>query len=253
MPGVSTVVKGTTTGTITDADGNFSLQVQADAKTLVFSFVGMVAQEIAITGQTSFKVVMAEDAIGIEEVVAVGYGTMKKSDLTGSVTTVKVKDLTMRPTPAASALQGQAAGVLVRTESSAPGGKSSITIRGINSVRSGSDPLFVVDGVPLTDINSIAPEDIESLEVLKDASATAIYGSRGANGVIWFTSKKGEKGTPVVSFSTRYTVEKMPKINSLMNAEEFITVYTQYEKNIKVAITKGLDYRLQIPIKLMIG
>lgn len=239
LPGVSVVVKGTTIGIVTDTEGKYSI-LTSGSGTLQFSFVGMKTQEVSIDGKTAINVVLAEDAIGIEEVVAIGYGTLKKSDLTGSVSSVKAESLTLRPTPTiASALQGQAPGVIVRTQSAAPGGNSSITIRGINSVQSGSGPLYVVDGIPLASINSIAPEDIESLEVLKDASSTAIYGSRGANGVILITSKKGKKGKTAISYSGRYTMESMPLNINLMNGEEFATVYSAYEKAKNPSITQA--------------
>lgn len=240
IPGVTVSAKGTTVGTITDGNGAYRITVPNAKGSLVFSFIGMKSLEIQVNNQSVINAQLTDDVIGLEEVVAVGYGTMKKSDLTGSVTTVKAESLALRPTPTiASALQGQASGVLVRTQSAAPGGTSSIVIRGINSVQSGSEPLYVVDGIPLTDINSIAPEDIESIEVLKDASATAIYGSRGANGVILITSKKGKEGKTNISYSGRYTMESMPKNLNMMNGEEFATVYTAYEKAKNPNITQA--------------
>lgn len=239
LPGVTVSLRGTSTGTITDGKGSYQLTVPSGQETLVFSFIGMKTVEKPINNQGVINVQLVEDVIGLEEVIAVGYGTMRKSDLTGSITTVKSESLTMRPTPTiASALQGQASGVLVRTQSAAPGGGSSITIRGINSVQSGSGPLFVVDGIPLSNINSIAPEDIESLEVLKDASATAIYGSRGSNGVILITSKKGKKGKTSISYNARYTMESMPKDIKLMNGQEFADFYTEYERTKNPNITQ---------------
>lgn len=240
LTGVTVSIKGTTTGTITDLKGTYQLTIPSGNATLVFSFIGMKTVEKTTNNQGVINVQLEEDIIGIEEVVAVGYGTMKKSDLTGSISSVSSEDLTMRPTPTiASALQGQASGVMVRTQSAAPGGGSSITIRGINSVQSGSGPLFVVDGIPLSNIDAIAPEDIESLEVLKDASATAIYGSRGSNGVILITSKKGKKGKTNISYSARYTSESMPKQIGLMNGQEYASFYTEYEKVKNPKITEA--------------
>lgn len=240
IPGVTVSARGTTVGTITDGNGAFQITIPNAKGSLSFSFIGMKTVEQAVNNQSVINIQMQEDVIGLEEVVAVGYGTMKKSDLTGAITTVTSEALTMRPTPTiASALQGQAAGVLVRTQSAAPGGGSSITIRGINSVQSGSGPLYVVDGIPLSNINSIAPEDIQSLEVLKDASATAIYGSRGANGVILITSKKGKAGKTTISYSGRYTTQSMPTDIDLMTGEEFATIYTAYEKAKNPKITQA--------------
>ncbi len=260
LPGVSIIVTGTTIGTITDLSGDFSISPPTGSKSLSISFMGMQTQVIDIGTSDVINVTLAESETVLDEVVVVGYGTVKKSDLTGSITTVKAKDLTMRPVPTiASALQGQAAGVLVRTQSSAPGGTSSVTIRGINSVMSGSEPLYVVDGIPLQDINSIAPENIESLEVLKDASSTAIYGSRGANGVILITSKKGKSGKPVVTYGTYYSIEKMPTGNELMNAEEFTTLYTEWELNRNPNLTpaqlwyNGSSYDRPLPQNAGIG
>jgi TonB-linked SusC/RagA family outer membrane protein len=231
IPGATVVVKGTNNGTITDLNGKFVLPKVPSNAVLMISFVGMKAQEFVVGDQTVFNVIMEEEAIGIDEVVAIGYGTIRKSDLTGSVTSVKSEELVSRPVPTiASALQGLASGVLVRTQSAAPGGKSSIVIRGINSVESEAGPLFVVDGIPMSDISSIAPEDIESLEILKDAAATAIYGSRGSNGVILISSKKGKAGKTLISYSGRYTYETLQKTLDLMNGEEFATVYSEYEK-----------------------
>jgi TonB-dependent starch-binding outer membrane protein SusC len=231
LPGVNVMVKGTTTGTISNADGNYSFSgIRSDA-TLVFSFIGFRTSEVSVNGQTLINVILQEDVIGIEEVVAVGYGTMRKSDLTGSVVSVRAKDLQERPsTNLGQAIQGKAPGVLVRTASSAPGGGVSIIIRGHNSVNSGSQPLYIVDGIPLGNINTIPVEDIESVEVLKDASSTAIYGSRGSNGVILITTKKGRSVLkPEITYSSRISFETIPTELNLMNGEEFATFYTEWE------------------------
>ncbi|MCG6190620.1 SusC/RagA family TonB-linked outer membrane protein [Maribellus maritimus] len=239
LPGVNVVIKGTTTGTTTNIDGRYSLSGVSSNSTLIFSFIGFSTIEVPVEGQSTIGVSLKEDVIGIEEVVAIGYGTMKKSDLTGSVVSVKSEDLVERPSAnLGQALQGKASGVLVRTTSSAPGGGVSITIRGHNSVNSGSQPLYIVDGVPLSNINTIPVEDIESIEVLKDASSTAIYGSRGANGVILVTTKKGSKGgKPQIMYSSRFTFETIPGDLNLMNGEEFATFYSEWE----LATDPGLD------------
>ena len=239
LPGVNVVIKGTTTGITTNIDGDYQLSsINSDA-TLVFSFIGFRTLETPVNGQSTINASLVEDVIGIEEVVAVGYGTMKKSDLTGSVVSVKSEDLLERPsTNLGQALQGKAAGVMVRNTSSAPGGGVSIIIRGHNSVNSGSQPLYIVDGVPLGNINTIPVEDIESVEVLKDASSTAIYGSRGANGVILITTKKGRASAkPEISYSTRFTFETIPGDINLMNGEEFAIFYSEWE----LARDPGMD------------
>jgi TonB-linked SusC/RagA family outer membrane protein len=235
LPGVTVVVKGTTQGTVTNADGNYSLNNIPDDATLVFSFVGMQTQEAAVRGQTSINVVMEEDVIGIEEVIAIGYGTMKKSDLTGSVASVSSDKLEAFPTQdVEKALQGRAAGVQVTSISSAPGAEVKIRIRGNTSINAGNDPLYVVDGFAGA---SLPPaEDIESIEILKDASATAIYGSRGANGVILITTKKGKEGVTKIEFNGSYSVLKVGDTYDVLNA----TQYAQYQNTLRDAIDSPL-------------
>ncbi len=212
LPGVTVVVKGTTNGTITDSDGNYSMtNVPADA-VLVFSFVGMKTQEQSINNQAIINVALQEETIGIEEVVAIGYGTMKKSDLTGSVANVKIESLNQIPANnVEKLLQGRAAGLQIINSSDDPGAGTTVRIRGASSINGGNSPLLVVDGFPLGsagNLKQINPSDIESVEVLKDASSSAIYGSRGANGVILITTKKGKAGTTQVTFSTQTTLSQ---------------------------------------------
>ena len=197
LPGVTVVVKGTTQGTITDADGNYSISNVPSDATLVFSFVGMKTQEIVVEGKTTINVTMAEEAIGIEEVVAVGYGTQIKANLTGAVTQVKVdKVLRSRPvTNIATALEGSLPGVQITSSSGRPGEQSDIDIRGMMSINGGS-PLVLVDNVPMN-IHDLNPADIESVSVLKDAAASAIYGGRAAFGVILITTKKASRNEPI--------------------------------------------------------
>jgi len=247
LPGVSVVVKGTTTGNITDANGNYSLSNIPENATLQFSFVGMKGQEIAVGGKTVINVTLAEDAIGIEEVVAIGYGTMKKSDLTGSVTQVKAEELErVTISSVQQALQGRAAGVQVSQGSSMPGGGISIRVRGSNSIQSNNEPLYIVDGFPImanssaipsgdksnsvseNPLASLNPSDIESLEILKDASATAIYGSRGANGVILITTKRGKEGQSDVQFEASYGIQQVTRLYDVMNAKQFIRAANEY-------------------------
>ncbi|GGF46369.1 SusC/RagA family TonB-linked outer membrane protein [Echinicola rosea] len=189
IPGVSISQKGTTKGTITDLDGNYSLEVSEDA-TLVFSFIGYATQEIPLNGQSTVNVSMETDITGLEEVVVVGYGTQKKQDLTGAVSVVKMEEMTQQPSPQlTSQLQGRVSGVTI-TGSGQPGQAPEIKIRGVNTFGNNT-PLFIVDGVPTPNINDINPNDVETMQVLKDAGAASIYGSRAANGVIIVTTKKG--------------------------------------------------------------
>ncbi|WP_052306292.1 TonB-dependent receptor [Anaerophaga thermohalophila] len=200
IPGVTVTVKGTTRGTITDVDGNFSLSVPEDADVLVFSFVGMRTQEVSIGDNMRFDVVMQEDVMGLDEVVVIGYGEMQKSDLTGSVASVKVEDMVESRSSAnfESMLQGKVAGMkIVNNGNDNPAGGSTVRIRGLSSINGSNSPLVVVDGIVVGEagaLRNINPSMIESIEVLKDASSTAIYGSRGANGVIIVTTKQGGKG-----------------------------------------------------------
>ncbi len=202
LPGVTVVVKGTTKGTVTDENGNYSLtNIPSDA-TLVFSFVGLKTQQVEVGEQTTINISMVEETVGIDEVVAVGYGTMKKSDLTGSVSQVKSEELNAYPsTNVFQALSGRSTGVQVIQSTGAPGASTSIRIRGSNSIQGSNEPLYVVDGFPINNPTALNNSDIESIEILKDASSTAIYGSRGANGVI-ITTKKGRAGENVIDFES---------------------------------------------------
>lgn len=223
LPGVSVVVKGTTTGVITDADGNFSLPNVPENATLQFSFVGMKALEVAVSGKTTVNVKMEDETVGIEEVVAVGYGTLKKSDLTGAISSVGSKDLAKSTNiNIQSAIQGRAPGVMASSQSGAPGSVASIRVRGIGTVNDNS-PIYVVDGMIVSSsMNYLNPSDIESIEVLKDASAQAIYGSRGANGVILITTKMGSETKPVVTFNSTTGISRVARIVELLDANEFL-------------------------------
>ncbi|MGQ1784622.1 MULTISPECIES: SusC/RagA family TonB-linked outer membrane protein [unclassified Saccharicrinis] len=223
LPGVSILVKGTTIGTITDIDGRYSLKIaDSSTATLVFSFVGFTNQEITVGNQTAINVQLIADAIGLDEVVAIGYGSMKKSDLTGAVGSVDSKDITrVTPVKAAKAIQGQVAGVSVKKTSSRPGAGYDLNIRGLNSIDYSNAPLVVIDGVMGGDINVLNPTDIESMDILKDASATAIYGSRGANGVVIVTTKRGSKGAPQVTYNGYVGVKTPAHLPDMMNAQEY--------------------------------
>ena len=221
LPGVSVVVKGTTNGTISDSDGRYSISKVPENATLQFSFVGMKMQEKTVAGKTSINVTLADETIGLEEVVAVGYGTMKKSDLSGSVVSVKSQDMTAYPSSQIlQSLQGRASGVQIQATNGEPGSAYKVRIRGASSVNSSSDPLIVVDGFPGAGMP--ASEDIESVEVLKDASATAIYGSRGANGVIMVTTKSGKAGKNKIEFNSSYSVQDVIKKLDLLQTTDFV-------------------------------
>lgn len=242
LPGVSVVVKGTTNGTITDGNGNYSLLNVPENAIVQFSFVGMKGQEVAVGEKIIVNVTLEEETIGIDEVVAIGYGTVKKSDLTGSVTSLRKDDMNKGVTPTiAGLLQGKAAGVQITQASAEPGGGTTIQIRGAGSVNAGSGPLYVVDGLPIetgqvvsgagssmpdvrvprSPISNINPSDIESIEILKDASATAIYGARGANGVILVTTKKGSSGDMKISYNGYAGIQSAVNMIDVLNADDY--------------------------------
>jgi len=227
MPGVNVVVDGSTDGTITNADGNYTLTVSNPSAVLSFSFIGYVSQKVALEGRTELNITLDEDFLNLDEVVVIGYGSVKKSDLTGSVSVVSTKELTKNPAvSAAQALQGKAPGVLVST-SGKPGAGPTIRVRGVGSINSGSDPIYIVDGVQVGNITNIQPQDIESLQVLKDASASAIYGANGSNGVIIVTTKRGKSGKPVVNLNSYVGLSLAPKKYDVMNADEYSAFYSK--------------------------
>ncbi len=223
LPGVSVVVKGSTTGTVTDSDGRYKLNAPGPESVLVFSFVGYLSQEVAVGNRTSIDIGLAADVKALSEVVVVGYGTQKKSQTTGAISSVSAKEITELPiTNARQALQGRAAGVDVIQAGSRPGGGVTVRIRGRRSINASNDPLYVLDGIPLaSNIDDINPNDIASMEVLKDASATAIYGSRGANGVVLITTKRGVAGKTVVSYDGYYGISQALGKIDVMNGAEF--------------------------------
>ncbi|MFN6080893.1 MAG: SusC/RagA family TonB-linked outer membrane protein, partial [Bacteroidota bacterium] len=220
--GATVQVKGTTNGTSTDLDGNYSIVAPDGNSILVFSYIGYVNQEVVIGNQTTINVSLVPDVQSLNEVVVVGYGAVRKTDLTGAVDQLQSKDIVRaNPVQAARAIQGQVAGATVTKTSNRPGAGYSITIRGENTINNSTQPLVVIDGLMGGDINSINPNDIQSMDVLKDASSTAIYGARGANGVIIITTKKGLSGKPKVSYDS-YVGMKVPEhMPRLMNTAEF--------------------------------
>ncbi len=244
LPGASIVEKGTTNGTESDFDGNFSITVQDEDAVLVISYIGFTAQEIPVSGQSNFNIVLLESTAALDEIVVIGYGTQLKSDVTGSVSSLRTEDFN----PGANVsvdqlLQGRAAGVQISQASSAPGGGLSIRIRGASSLNAGNEPLYVIDGYPIDNtpnlgsgnaaqvgnnrsprnpLNALNPADIASIEILKDASATAIYGSRGANGVIMITTKKGREGKMSVTYDVYTGMQTVAETIDVLSTSEYI-------------------------------
>nr|MBD3621588.1 TonB-dependent receptor [Sunxiuqinia sp.] len=243
LPGVTVLVKGTTTGTITDFDGEFNLSVPDNAEVLVFSFVGFQPQEVSIGNRSTFNIQLVEDVLQIEEIVAVGYGVQRKSDLTGAMNRLTEDDMNKSvATSPVEMMQGRVSGVNITQNSGEPGTGMSVRIRGSNSIRSGQEPLYVVDGIPLDNaditpnggtaaginessnknpISFLNPEDIESIDILKDASSTAIYGARGANGVVIITTKKGTKGEGTLNYDAYMGVSQIREKLDMLTADEF--------------------------------
>ncbi len=237
LPGVSIVLKGTQRGTTTSTDGTFTLEIEEKDAVLIFSFVGYLSKEVTVGALTTLDVTLSVDNKALEEIVVVGYGTVKKSDLTGSVSQVKAKELNSYPsTNVLQALSGRSAGVQVVQNTGAPGAPVSVRVRGTNSIQGSNEPLYVVDGFPLSGSNPtvLNNADIENIEILKDASATAIYGSRGANGVVLITTKRGKAGKTSVDFETSYSTQSLRKRLDMMNATEYATFYNEQAANDKM-------------------
>jgi TonB-linked SusC/RagA family outer membrane protein len=221
LPGVTVVVKGTLQGTITNANGEYTLVNVPENAILVFSFVGMLTQEVGVGNQTTVNITLEQGTIGMEEVVVVGYGTMRRSDLTGAVGSVGGTALQdVKVTNVEQALLGKVPGVQIKPRDGAPGAPPQIIIRGVGSITAGTNPLYIVDGFPVADLQTLSLDNIESIDVLKDASATAIYGSRGSNGVVILTTKRGQAGKPVISFNTSMGLQSISQKPHFMNAKE---------------------------------
>jgi TonB-linked SusC/RagA family outer membrane protein len=242
IPGASVVVLGTTSGTITDVDGKFSLTLPANATKLKISFLGMKTVEVELGSGNEINVALESEVTSLDEVVVVGYGTQKKRDLTGAVTSVRSADILVSSNPdIGHALQGKAAGLLIRENSAQPGGGLDILVRGAGSINASNAPLFVVDGFPISDLqqpqndnrydggtqsilNTFNPNDIASIEVLKDASATSIYGARAAHGVVLITTKRGLEGKPIVQYSTSYAYQRYNDAFDVLPLNEWMQV-----------------------------
>ena len=222
MPGVNVTVKGTTLGALTDANGKYTLPVpDLNNSVLVFSFIGFGTKEVSVSGKSNIDLTLEAALTGLEEVVVVGYGTVKRVDLTGSVGSLPSREIKdMNVTRAEQALSGRVAGVQVKSVSGEPGVGPQIRIRGIGSISAGAGPLYVVDGFPTDNIQTLNPNDIETMDILKDASATAIYGSRGSNGVIIINTKRGKAGKANISFDAYYGMKKVMKIPEMKNSIE---------------------------------
>ena len=256
LPGVTVLLKGSQTGTASDSEGRFKITVPSGDAVLIFSFIGYRAQEIPVNNRSEFDVVLAPDMTELNEVVVVGYGTQKKSDLTGSVASVSSKEIMEYQTMNVDqALQGRLAGVQVSSKGGKPGANSTIRIRGINSPN-GNEPLYVIDGVPVGnggganhnttesynlntktdmfsrfDISTLNPNDIATIDVLKDASATAIYGSLAANGVVVITTKRGQKGNTKLGFDAYYGTQQLTKEIDMLDATQYLELMQESLEN----------------------
>ena len=244
--GANVVVKGSTTGTITDMDGNFTLEVP-DQATLLVSYIGYTPKEVAVKNQNNLSIMMIEDSKTIDEVVVIGYGSVKKSNLTGAVSSVKTTEIQQTPmTSIDQGLVGRASGVQVTQTSGMPGAVASIRVRGSSSLQGGNEPLYVIDGFPvysgtgfgstggntqISGLSTVNPSDIESIEILKDASATAIYGARAANGVVLITTKSGKKGRDIITFESSFGVQNVAKTIDVMNAQEYAALVNEAYTN----------------------
>ncbi|RIJ50456.1 SusC/RagA family TonB-linked outer membrane protein [Maribellus luteus] len=256
LPGVTVLFKGTTNGTVTSFNGEYTLTDVTEGTVLQFSFVGMTMQEVVVGAQVSINVVMVANAIDIDEVVAVGYGVIKKSDLTGAVSAIKEDEFNAGVNGSIEQLvAGKVAGVQISQYSAEPGGGISVRVRGVTSVNAGNDPLYVIDGLPVDNssmfsgggaasvgrnqarnpLNSLNTNDIESIEILKDASATAIYGARGANGVILITTKKGKQGQTTINYNINLGVQSVKDRYDLLTSQEYMKVINE----LSVAEGKG--------------
>ncbi len=242
LPGVSVIIEGTTIGTVTNLDGNYSIEV-SEGSVLIFSFIGYERQSVLVQNSNTINIVLQEDRSSLDEVVVIGYGTVKKRDITGSISSLGDKDFNPGVVTSVDQLiAGRAAGVQITQSSAEPGGGVTIRIRGSNSINANNEPLYVIDGLPLDNtiatpqsgiisnptprnpLNALSPNDIESIEVLKDASATAIYGSRGANGVILITTKKGKSGKMRVNYNGYHGTQQVANRVKMLNAQQYISL-----------------------------
>jgi iron complex outermembrane receptor protein len=234
MPGVNVLERGTTNGTVSDANGSYKLIVSSSNAILVFSFVGAETKEVTVGDQSEISVSLASSSVSLAELVVIGYGTQKRSDVTGAISSLKSESFNQGVvTNPGQLLQGKISGVNVTTVSGEPGAAQNVIIRGVGSLRSGTQPLYVIDGFLVDNssqgfdtnpLNFLNPNDIESMDVLKDASASAVYGSRASNGVVVITTKKGRSGTTQMNLSASAAWSTMSKKIPVFSADEFRTV-----------------------------
>jgi TonB-linked SusC/RagA family outer membrane protein len=253
IPGVNVVVTGTTQGTITDASGKYNIEVPAGAKSLTFTFIGMESQEVLIGSLAKIDVTMTESAVGLEEVVVVGYGTQRKVDLTGSVAVMSSKQFEKAPVrDALDAMQGKLAGVTIISNSGEPGADKQIRIRGVQSWGASTDPLYVIDGVIMDNMSSLSPSDVENISVLKDAASSAIYGARAANGVVLITTKRGSKsGAPVISFEAYAGVQQYSDLKpELLNSTQWLMLDEESYRNAGPEALDQSPYGTQNPVDM---
>ncbi len=239
LPGVSILVKGTTKGSNSNNNGSYSIDVPNDKAILIFSFIGYTKQEILISNRTVINIVMASDNMSLDEVVVVGYGTQKKSDIISSVATIKPDRMTKMATlDVGEMLRGKAAGVFVTTSDAGPGGSSNIQIRGKGSINGSTNPYILADGIPIGSINDINPADIESVEVLKDASAQAIYGARASNGVILITTKRGKSGALKINYDSYYGIQNAKRNFDVYSGAEFAALKREADRAVNLGVLR---------------
>ena len=216
--GASVIVKGTTEGTITDMNGKFSIKTTANS-VLIISYVGYTTQEVAVNGRSAITVKLADDTKNLDEVIVIGYGTVKKRDLTGSVASVSGEKLAANPVSnVVQAMQGKLSGVNVISQDGRPGATMQVRVRGGGSISQSNEPLYVVDGVQVGNISDIPADNIKSIDILKDGASTAIYGARGANGVILVTTKRGKQGKPIINVNSSVGMATMATVQDVLGA-----------------------------------
>ncbi|MEI7523858.1 MAG: TonB-dependent receptor [Mariniphaga sp.] len=245
LPGVSVMAKGTTNGTVTDAEGRFKISVPADVKTLTFSFVGMKGQDIAISAKSVLNIVLLEETVGLDEVVAVGYGKSSRKNLASAVTSVKSEELNRGPiSDIGQLLQGKVAGLNI-TSNGDPNQNAAVILRGASTLNSSQGPFYVIDGIPGADISIISPDDIATIEILKDAGATAIYGNRAANGIIIVSTKRGNKGPMQVTYNGYIGSESVSSQLKMMDASQLRAFLTKNSLAFTPADDKGANTNWQ--------
>lgn len=245
LPGVTIVIKGTVQGTITDVNGNYTLSASND-DVLIFSFIGFISEEVTVASQTTINVSLVEETIDMDEVVVVGYGVKKKSLVTGAISSVKAAEIqTASVSRIDQAIQGKTAGIMILPQSGAPGSTTNIRIRGVGSNQS-SNPIYIVNGMRVNDLNSINPSDIESIEILKDAASAAIYGAEGANGVVLISLKSGDSSKSQVSYDFQYGTQKLRTNMEMMNASQYKTWQSEAGQTIQDRFGADTDWMSEL-------